>query len=104
METSSPKQFTDSVDVFRRRLLLQQLPATPNTPNRASQRPQPLQVLLDGFLQGSLLTLAVCTPKRRSVFSRETARRRESFRTFLVSKPPAPAHELPARKAEPVAR
>jgi hypothetical protein len=85
---------------------LEELPLPERQPRPAApQQPRALQVLVDGFLHGSLLTLAVCTPKRRSLFSGDAARRGERFRTFLVSRPTTePTFEEPAREAMPAAR
>jgi hypothetical protein len=105
MRAASPQRFPESVEVFRRRLLLEAMPL-PQGKQRpaAAHRSHALQVLMDGFLHGSLLTLAVCAPKRRSLFSQDAATHRESFRTFLVSRPRSqPPLEEPARDAMPVA-
>jgi hypothetical protein len=101
MGAASPQRFTEPADIFRRRLLLEELPPPERKPRTAVRQHSPaLQVLVDGFLHGSLLTLAVCTPKRRSLFSRDTAKRREPFRTFLVSQRTSePIFEEPARAA-----
>lgn len=106
MAAASPQRFTEGDDIFRRRLLLEELPLPESKPRGVVRQYSPaLQVLVDGFLHGSLLTLAVCTPKRRSLFSRDAAARGERFRTFLVSRASAePIFEEPDRAATPAAR
>jgi hypothetical protein len=79
-------------------------------PGPYQARSQALQVLVDGILQGSLLTLAVCTPKRGSVFTSQTANRQEKFRTYIVSMPGTepsveePRAQSPSVEVTPVAR
>jgi hypothetical protein len=105
MRAASPQRIAEPDDIFHRRLLLQKLPLPESKPRLAARQHSPaLQVLVEGFLHGSLLTLAVRTPKRGSLLNRETATRREPLRTFLVSRPTAPTFEEPAREAMPVAR
>jgi hypothetical protein len=108
MRAVSPIAFPGSPDELRRRLLegFSGPLSAPQTP-RGSRSPG-LRVLVDGFLQGSLLTLAVCTPKRESLFTSQTAKREKPFRTYIVSSGrrvnavPAPTAKGPAETAPTV--
>jgi hypothetical protein len=58
---------------------------------------------MEGFLQGSLLQLAVCAPQRRSLLSHTSTQRDTAWRTFIVSAPATwPTTEQPATE-EPTA-
>jgi hypothetical protein len=97
MSIASKHGFTRSADVLRRKLLAEELRSSQHQPRpRGEPCSEALQVLLEGFLHGSLLTLAVCTPKRGSRLSRASAKG-ETWRTFIVNGPAArPNVEEPA--------
>jgi hypothetical protein len=64
---------------------------------------------VDGFLHGSLLTLAVCTPKRRSLFSSQTlshhaGQQEKLFRTYIVSPLDGQSGSTGPGAAEPAAQ
>jgi hypothetical protein len=91
MRVVSAKRFPVPADELRRRLFEEFSAPEPLSAAPQGQGSQALNVLMDGFLHGSLLTLAVCTPKRRSsfsshtVFNSQTAREQRPFRTYIVS-------------------
>ncbi len=94
MRAVSPKVFPGSADELRRRLLAQFSEPQP-APPQGSRTPA-LQTFVDGFMQGSLLTLAVCAPKRRSSLTSSVSSGEERrFRTYIVSLPGKTAAQEP---------
>jgi hypothetical protein len=90
MRVVSTKRFPAPADELRRRLFEGFSAPEPTSAAPPGPGSQALNVLVDGFLHGSLLTLAVCTPKRRSLFSSQTiaghsGRQEKPFRTYIVS-------------------